>query len=81
MKPEYWDGYAYPEDDKKLWISFSSGPDGKVIILISKYDMTPVNGPREIPCYSAVAGDWKDRDDVIADANNLADTIIREKML
>lgn len=81
MKPENWNGYAYPEYDKKLWISFSSGPGGQVITWISKYDLSPVNGSRDIPVYRAVTGDWKNQDEVIENANAIADAIIKDGVL
>ncbi len=72
---KHWFSYAYPEDDHKVWISFSQpiGRDPRAFIS----ELEPVDGgAKDIDVYRAFTGNWQSVADAKAEANSEADKII-----
>lgn len=82
-KPEYWDGYAYPHEDPKVWISFGAGRNRSVTALISELGPVDTTGKGHawVKVYAALEGDWASEDEAREAVNNATNTVILELSL
>lgn len=78
--PRYWDGYAYPEEERKVWIGFSKVDNGSVVAFIS--ESRPIEtyskGAAVIEVCSALRGSWQSREEAVSAANAEADRLIEK---
>lgn len=78
--PRMWCGYGFPEQQPKVWISFSAGRSQPVMVLMSEAGPidTTGKGPVRIRVYAALEGSWASEDEAREAASTAAETVIRE---